>query len=142
MQPRPIAETSRLLFPSLRFFISETSDFSALTSDLWLCSQLSTINYQLFCSLRLKRSHVDREAVLNIGLEQSLVGFVDFLDGDNFNISGDVVGAAKVQHLLGFGDAANHRAGETAPPANETERRDAQRLCRSADQRKIAVHAK
>src|SRR6266480_4940329 len=39
MQPSPIAETSRLLFPSLRFFMFGTSDFSALIFDFWLCSQ-------------------------------------------------------------------------------------------------------
>ena len=68
-------------------------------------------------SLRFERSHVDGEAVLHIGLEQSLVGFVDLLDGDDFDIGGDVVLAAKVEHLLGFGDAADGRAGETAAAA-------------------------
>ena len=48
----------------------------------------------------LERSHVDGEAVLHIGPEQSLVGFVDLLDGDDFDIGGDVVCAAKVKHLL------------------------------------------
>ena len=38
-----------------------------------------------------ERSHIDREAVLHIGLEQSLVGFVDLLDRDDFDIGGDVV---------------------------------------------------
>src|SRR5437762_13779151 len=92
-------------------------------------------------SLPFERSHVDREAVLHVGLEQSLVGFVDLLDRNHFHISGDVVFAAKVEHLLSFGDAANHRAGETAPPANEAERSDLQRLRGSADERKVTVHA-
>src|SRR5438477_6671306 len=142
MQPSPIAETSKLLFPSLRFCISETSDFSAaLISDFGLCSQLSTINYQLFCLLRFQRSHVDGKPVLHIGLEQSFVGFVDLLDRNDLDIGGDVIFAAKVEHLLGFGDAANHRAGETASPRDEGERRDRERLCGGADQRKIAVDA-
>src|SRR5205823_4501605 len=64
-------------------------------------------------SFRLKRSHVDRKPVLHIGLEQSLIGFVDFLDGDDFDIGGDVIFAAKVEHLLRFGDAADGRAGQT-----------------------------
>src|SRR5204862_7308364 len=100
-----------------------------------------SLNSQRFLSLRFERSHVDREAVLHVGLEQSLVGFVDFLDGNDFDIGSNVVSAAKVEHLLRFGDAANHRAGETAPPADEAKRRDRERLCRSADQRKIAVDA-
>ena len=47
----------------------------------------------------LQRSHIDREAVLHIGLEQSLVGFVDFLDGDDFDIGGDVISPTEVEHL-------------------------------------------
>ena len=60
--------------------------------------------------LTFERSHVDGEAVLHIRLEQSLVGFVDLLDRDDFNIGGDVVLAAKIEHLLSFGDAADVRA--------------------------------
>ena len=47
-------------------------------------------------------------------LSQPLVGFVDLLDGDDFDIGGDVVLAAEVEHLLGLGDAADERAGEAA----------------------------
>ena len=61
--------------------------------------------------LRFERSHIDGEAVLRIGLEQSVVDFVDLLDGDDFNIGGDVMGTAKVEHLLGLVDAGNGRAG-------------------------------
>src|SRR5207249_487721 len=78
---------------------------------------------------------------LHIGLEQPLVGFVDLLNRNDFHIGVDVVFAAKVEHLLCFGDAANHRAGETASPNDEAECRDAQRLRRSADKRKIALDA-
>lgn len=57
--------------------------------------------------LRVERSHIDGEAVLHIGLEQSVIGFVDFLDGDDLDIGSDVMGPAKIEHLLGFGDTAN-----------------------------------
>src|ERR1700730_4764283 len=67
-----------------------------------------------FRLLGFERSHIDREAVPHIGLKQSLVGFVDPLDGDDFDIGGNVMRPAKVEHLLGFGDAADGRAGETA----------------------------
>src|SRR5438034_5276557 len=131
MQPSPIGVTSKLLFSSFRFcIVSNAEGESALSY------QPSTSS-----SLRFKRCHVDREPVLHIGLEQSLVRFVHFLDRDNFDIGGDVMFATKVEHLLGFGDAADHRAGETATPADETERRNRERLCGSADQRKIAVDA-
>ena len=45
-----------------------------------------------------------------------MVSFVDFLDRDYFNVSGDVMLSAKIEHLLGFRDAADGRAGETAAP--------------------------
>src|SRR5437016_11249853 len=137
MQPSPMAETSRLLLPSLRFCILKNR--TSLTSDSVLNSQPSTNS--LFWSFRLKRSHVDREPVLHIRLEQSFVGFVDFLDRNDFDIGGDVVSAAKVEHLLRFRDAANHRTGETAPPADKVECGDAQRLCGSADKCEIAADA-
>jgi hypothetical protein len=57
--------------------------------------------------LGLQRSHIDGEAVLHISLEQSLVSFVDLLDRDDFDIGGDVVLPAEVEHLLGFDDTAD-----------------------------------
>jgi hypothetical protein len=60
--------------------------------------------------LTFERSHIDRKAILHIGLEQSLVSFVDFLDRDDFDIGGDVVLPAEIEHLLSFGDAADVRA--------------------------------
>src|SRR5437868_959531 len=77
-------------------------------------------------SLRFKRSHVDGETVFHIGLEQSFVSFIDFLDRDHFDISGDVVCATKVEHLLCFGDATDGRACETAASHDETECRNSQ----------------
>ena len=67
-------------------------------------------------SVRFERSHVDAEAVLHIGLEQLLVGFVDLLDGDDLDIGGDVVVPTKVKHLLGLGDPADGRARKAAAP--------------------------
>src|SRR5215471_4110981 len=61
--------------------------------------------------LRFERRHVDGETVLHIGLRQSFVGFVDFLDGNHLDVGGDVVRAAEVEHLLGFGNAADGRTG-------------------------------
>src|ERR1017187_10299086 len=94
-----------------------------------------------FVLLRSERSHINREAVLHIGLEQSLVGFVDLLDGDDFDIGGDVMCRAKVEHLLGLRDAADVRTGEAAAPHDEAECRDAQGLGGCADKGKVAVEA-
>ncbi len=49
--------------------------------------------------------------------------------------------ATKVQHLLGFGDAADVRAGETAAGHDEAECRDIQRLLRCADKGDVTVEA-
>jgi hypothetical protein len=73
--------------------------------------------FQVPCrSFRFEGSHVDAEAVLRIGFEQARVGFIDLLDGDDFDDGGDGVNAAKVEHLLGFSEAADGGAGETAAP--------------------------
>ena len=74
-------------------------------------------------------------------LSSLLVGFVDLLDGDDFDVGGDVVLAAEVEHLLGFGDAADGRAGETAAAHDQAEGRDGQRLLRRADEGDVAVAA-
>jgi hypothetical protein len=48
--------------------------------------------------------------VLHIGPEQFLVGFVELLDGDDFDSSGDVMCPAKLEHLLSFGDTGSRVA--------------------------------
>jgi hypothetical protein len=46
---------------------------------------------RMFVLLRFERSHINGEAVFHIGLKQSLVGFVDILNMDDFDIGGDVM---------------------------------------------------
>src|SRR5580692_3250895 len=70
---------------------------------------------------RLEGSHVDREAILHILLEQPLVGFVDLLYGNHLNVRSDVLLAAEIKHLLGFWQAADRRTGQTAPSEDESE---------------------
>jgi hypothetical protein len=53
------------------------------------------------------REAIEGGAVLHIRLEQSLVGFVDLLDGDDLDVGGDVMCPAKVEHLVGLDDAAD-----------------------------------
>src|SRR5208337_245951 len=89
--------------------------------------------------LGFERCHINGEPVLHIRLEQSLVGFIDLLDWDNFHIGSDVVFSAKIEHLLGFADASNVRAGEVAIAHNQGERKHTERLRRRADDREITV---
>jgi hypothetical protein len=52
----------------------------------------------------LERSHINGEAILYIRIGQSLVSLVDLLDWDDFYVGSDVMFAAKVEHLLRFGN--------------------------------------
>ena len=63
--------------------------------------------------------HINHEAVFHVALDQAFVGFVDFLDGNEFDVAGDVVFTAKIEHLLGFANAANQRAGELTPAKDQ-----------------------
>ena len=72
-------------------------------------------------------------------LEQSLVSIVDLLDWDNFHIGGEVVLSTEIEHLLGFADAANVRAGEITIAHDKAKGNYTERFRRRADDRKIAV---
>ena len=48
---------------------------------------------------------------------------------------------AEIEHLLGFGDAADGRAGEAAASEDQAEGGDGERLLRRADQGDVAVAA-
>ena len=90
---------------------------------------------------RFERRHIDGEAVLHIRLDQSVVGFVHFLDGDDLDIGSDIMGPAKIEHLLGFGDAANWRTGEASTSEYKAEGSDGERLFRRADEGDVAIAA-
>src|SRR5271170_1404654 len=107
MQPRPRADTSRLLFPNLRFCIDFSCDSLELLRNAPPRREARGGIVQRL--LGLERSHIDREAILHVGLEQTLVGFIDLLDGDDFDVRDDVVLPAEVEHLLSLGDAPNWR---------------------------------
>ena len=100
------------LFRTLR--VRRDSGRGGEGQDRWDTIVLPHLSHRDFTSrtaavglLRFERSHIDGETVLHIRLEQSVVGFVGFLDGDDFDIGSDVMGPAKIEHLLGFGDTAN-----------------------------------
>src|SRR3984957_8158825 len=89
-----------------------------------------------------ERGHIDDKAVFDIGLLQAVIGFVDLLDGDDFDISGEVVFAAEVEHFLGFDGASDGRTGEAATAEDKVEGRHGQRFFRRAYKREVAVAAK
>ena len=59
-----------------------------------------------------QRSHIDDKAILHIAFEQSLISFVDLLDGDHLDIAGDPVLPAVVEHFLRLGNTADKGTGE------------------------------
>src|ERR1700730_14588673 len=78
---------------------------------------------ELFPANRLlERGHVDYEAILNVALEQALVGFVDLLDFDQLDVGSDALFGAEVEHLLGFLDTANRGARERPARHQKIER--------------------
>jgi hypothetical protein len=89
--------------------------------------------------LRFQRCHVYREPVFHIRLEQPRVRFVQLLDGNHFDVRGDVVLAAEVEHLLCLRDTANRRSGKTVTAKDEPESGHGQRLLGSAHQRDVAI---
>src|SRR5918992_459434 len=91
--------------------------------------------------LWFERSHINGEAILYIRIGQSLVSLVDLLDWDDFYVGSDVMFAAKVEHLLRFGNTPDERARETATLQQKAKGRDGMRLVRCADEGDVAVAA-
>ena len=75
-----------------------------------------TVTYYTIAYIWPEASEVDNEAVSYVGLQHTLIRFVDLLNGDDLDVSGDAMIAAEVQHLLRFADAADRRTGQ--PPAH------------------------
>ena len=55
----------------------------------------------------LKSGAVDDEPVLHITFQHPLISDVDLVGGNHFNIAGDAVSAAEVQHFLRLLDPYN-----------------------------------
>ena len=64
--------------------------------------------------LRFDGSHINREAILYIGLEHSIVSLVNLLDRNNFNICSNVMFATKVEHFLRFRKTSYYRTRDAA----------------------------
>src|SRR5205085_436136 len=89
--------------------------------------------------LRLEGSHIDREPVLHVRLEQPLIRFVHLLDRDHLKIRRDVVLPAEIKHLLRLRKSANQRAREAPPAEQQAKHRNRQRLLWCPDHGDVAV---
>jgi hypothetical protein len=86
-----------------------------------------------------QRGHINDEAVFYVVLHHPVIGFIDFLDGDELDISGDVVLTAKIQHFLGLLDAIDERTAKIASAKNQASHLNRQRFRRQADLRERPV---
>ncbi len=60
------------------------------------------------CALAVfKRSKVNHEPIFHVAFDHARIGVVDILDADDFDVRGNAVVTAKVEHLLGFFQASN-----------------------------------
>ncbi len=87
----------------------------------------------------VERGHVDDEAVFDVAFEHAFVGFVDLVHADHFDVRGDVVLAAEVEHFLGFGEAADEGAGEGFAAHDEGEGGYGEGFLRGTDEGKVAI---
>ncbi len=55
----------------------------------------------------LQRRHINHKAVLDVPFQQTLVGLVDLLNFDQFDIGGEAVIGAEIEHLLSFPNPAD-----------------------------------
>src|SRR5579864_6522552 len=78
-----------------RFFARRTSCLS--------CVRTTSISDPCLAQRRV----IDHKAILHVALEQTFVGFIDLLNLDQLDVCRDSLIGAEVEHLLGFGDAAD-----------------------------------
>src|SRR5690625_2546199 len=84
--------------------------------------------------LRFERSHIDDESVFHIAFEHPFVSFVDLVHTDHFDVGGDSMFAAEIEHLLRFGNSGDHRNGQTFASTDHADRPDRERFLRCTDE--------
>src|ERR671927_1141840 len=89
--------------------------------------------------LCFKRIHINRKAILYIRTGQCIVSLVNLLDWNDFYVSGDVIFAAKVKHLLRFGNTPDVRTREAATLENNAKCRYGMRLVWCANTGHVAI---
>src|SRR5947209_5072463 len=97
-----------------------------------------SFNSYLLSSI-FERRHIDHEAIAHIAFLDPLIGFVDLLDGDHFDVGGDALLSAEIEHLLRFLDASDGGAGKIATAGEQGHRSNGNFLFRNAHQDHRAV---
>ena len=87
-------------------------------------------------SLQLPQARdIDHEAIPHVALQHSFPCRIDLINANHFDICGNVVRRAEVEHLLRLGDAADERPRELPVPRDEGEGIELRRLGRGACRR-------
>lgn len=71
--------------------------------------RLSQDGAPLIPKLPLQTRHINHKAIFHIAFLHTLIGGVDVLHINHLHIWHDIILGTKIQHFLGFGNAANHR---------------------------------
>jgi hypothetical protein len=84
---------------------------------------------------------VDDDAVTPVGGQYPLEGVVDPVGRDRFDLGAHTVLGAEVEHLPGFGDAADHGPGDRAAVGEQREgvQRQGFRGCPDVDQHPVGA---
>ena len=69
----------------------------------------------------MQGAHVDHEPILHITFQHALVGSIDVIHRDYFNVGDDLVLRAEIQHFLSFPDAADKGTRQLTALQDEVE---------------------
>src|SRR2546427_7455672 len=105
-------------------------------------SRVNELSQLLLQEPLLQRRHINHEAVLHIALRQPFIGLVNVLNFDQFNVRGDAVLGAEIEHLLRFANASNGGTRQTVSPNYQIEGSHWSGFLRRAYQRHGAVELK
>src|SRR5690606_14355590 len=107
------ASSARSKSPSSRISVASTARDSDRYTDAMRVAVVGSVGATMGGRTSgVERVHVDDEAVAHVALQHALVGLVDGLHADRLDVGDDAMLGAEVEHLLGFGDAADQRTGQ------------------------------
>src|SRR6185437_7597489 len=86
-----------------------------------------------------QRRHINHEAIFDVAFQEAVVSLVYVLNLNHFDVGGDSVLGAKIQHLLCFANAADNGTRKPPPSSEQAKGRDGNGIFWSANQNQCAV---
>ena len=62
--------------------------------------------------------NIDDKSIFDVAFKHPFVSFIDFLNGNKFNICQNMMLSAEIQHFLRFFNTANQRTANCPPSMN------------------------